>query len=37
MGHFTVLAESGDAALATALQAKSLLLSEAQAGRLKSA
>ncbi len=37
MGHFTVLAESGDAALAIALQAKSLLLSEAQAGRLKSA
>ena len=37
MGHFTVLAESGDAALATALQVKSLLLSEAQAGRLKSA
>ena len=37
MGHFTVLAESGDAALAVALQAKSLLLSEAQAGRLKSA
>jgi 5-(carboxyamino)imidazole ribonucleotide synthase len=37
MGHFTVLAESGDAALAVALEAKSLLLSEAQAGRLKSA
>ena len=37
MGHFTVLAESGDAALAVALQAKSLLLSEAQAGRLESA
>ena len=38
MGHFTVLAESGDAALATgACRAKSLLLSEAQAGRLKSA
>jgi 5-(carboxyamino)imidazole ribonucleotide synthase len=37
MGHFTVLARSGDAALAVALEAKSLLLSEAQAGRLKSA
>ena len=37
MGHFTVLAPSGEAALAVALQAKSLLLSEAQAGRLKSA
>jgi 5-(carboxyamino)imidazole ribonucleotide synthase len=37
MGHFTVLAPSGDAALAVALEAKSLLLSEAQAGRLKSA
>jgi 5-(carboxyamino)imidazole ribonucleotide synthase len=37
MGHFTVLADSGEAALAVALQAKSLLLSEAQAGRLKSA
>ena len=37
MGHFTVLASSGEAALALALQAKSLLLSEAQAGRLKSA
>jgi 5-(carboxyamino)imidazole ribonucleotide synthase len=37
MGHFTVLADSGEAALAVALQAKSLLLSEAQAGKLKSA
>jgi 5-(carboxyamino)imidazole ribonucleotide synthase len=37
MGHFTVLAQSADAALAVALEAKSLLLSEAQAGRLKSA
>jgi 5-(carboxyamino)imidazole ribonucleotide synthase len=37
MGHFTVLADSGETALAVALQAKSLLLSEAQAGRLKSA
>ena len=37
MGHFTVLAPSGETALALALQAKSLLLSEAQAGRLKSA
>jgi len=37
MGHFTVLADSREAALAVALQAKSLLLSEAQAGRLKSA
>jgi 5-(carboxyamino)imidazole ribonucleotide synthase len=37
MGHFTVLADSGDAALAVALQVKSLLLSEAQAGKLKSA
>jgi 5-(carboxyamino)imidazole ribonucleotide synthase len=37
MGHFTVLAETGDTALAVALQAKSLLLSEAQAGRLKRA
>jgi 5-(carboxyamino)imidazole ribonucleotide synthase len=37
MGHFTVLAESSGAALAVALEAKSLLLSEAQAGRLRSA
>ena len=37
MGHFTVLADSGEAALAVALQAKSLLLSEAQAGKLNSA
>jgi 5-(carboxyamino)imidazole ribonucleotide synthase len=37
MGHFTVLADNREAALAVALQAKSLLLSEAQAGRLKSA
>jgi 5-(carboxyamino)imidazole ribonucleotide synthase len=37
MGHYTVLADSGEAALAVALEAKSLLLSEAQAGRLRSA
>ncbi len=37
MGHFTVLAETAETALAVALQAKSLLLSEVQAGRLKSA
>ena len=37
MGHFTVLADHSDTALALALEAKSLLLSEAQAGRLKSA
>ena len=37
MGHYTVLADSREAALAVAMQAKSLLLSDAQAGRLKSA
>ena len=37
MGHYTVLADSREAALAVALQAKSLLLSDAQAARLKSA
>jgi 5-(carboxyamino)imidazole ribonucleotide synthase len=37
MGHYTVLAESRESALAVALEAKSLLLSEAQAGRLRSA
>jgi hypothetical protein len=35
MGHFTVLARSGDAALAVALEAKSAIVVEAQAGRLK--
>ena len=37
MGHYTVLADSREAALAVAMQAKSLLLSEAQEARLKSA
>ncbi|HTS54378.1 MAG TPA: 5-(carboxyamino)imidazole ribonucleotide synthase [Burkholderiales bacterium] len=37
MGHFTVLADTVEAALGLALEAKSLLLSEAQAGRLRSA
>jgi len=37
MGHYTVLANSREAALAVAMQAKSLLLSEAQEARLKSA
>jgi 5-(carboxyamino)imidazole ribonucleotide synthase len=37
MGHYTVLADSREAALAIAMQAKSLLLSEAQEARLKSA
>ena len=37
MGHYTVLADSRETAQAVAMQAKSLLLSDAQAGRLKSA
>ena len=37
MGHYTVLADSRETALAVAMQAKSLLLSDAQAARLKSA
>ena len=37
MGHYTVLEDSRETALAVAMQAKSLLLSDAQAGRLKSA
>jgi 5-(carboxyamino)imidazole ribonucleotide synthase len=37
MGHYTVLADSVEAALGLALEAKSLLLSAAQAGRLRTA
>jgi 5-(carboxyamino)imidazole ribonucleotide synthase len=37
MGHYTILAERVDAALGLALETKSLLLSDAQAGRLRTA